>query len=287
MTSPRLAQDSIYGRLYCHPNSQGALSGDVVADVDKGLLVPSVTNVIGILDKPHLYDWYGRKAADAALDVSRNHPGLITKKPHEARKWLSQAARRHMNDAADLGTRVHATCERLALGEKDVPIAADEKPYVQAWHAFMDEFQPNYLHIESTVFGDVPHEEGTLGYAGTADFFARIDDLTVVGDLKTGRGIHTEAALQLNALAAAQDLVTEEDESLPMPKADAGLVVHLTKQGFVVHLVPLQTETLQVFTDLRRLWRFHVANVAASAPLHMTPRLRTITDFRAAAEKAM
>lgn len=286
MTSPRLAQDSIYGRLYCHPHSQGALSGDVATDVDKGLLVPSVTNVIGILEKPHLYDWYGRKAADAALEVSRDHPGLITRKPHEARKWLSQAARRHMNDAADLGTRIHAICERLALGEVNVPVAADERPYVEAWHAFMDEFQPNYLHVEATVFGEVPHGEGGLGYAGTADFFATVDDLTVVGDLKTGRGIHTEAALQLNALAAAQDIVTEEDESVPMPRADAGLVVHLTKQGFVVHLVPLHNETLGVFADLRRLWHFHVANVAASGPLRMTSRLKTLQDFRAAAEES-
>jgi hypothetical protein len=282
VTSPRLAQDSPYGRLYCHPNHQGALTGDLAHDVDKGLLVPSVTNVIGILDKPHLYDWYGRKAADAALEVSRNHPGLITKKPNEARKWLSLAARRHMTDAADLGTRVHSICEQLALGATDVPIQKDERPYVDAWYAFTDEFQPRYLQVESTVFGDVHHEGEVLGYAGTADFFAEVDGLTVVGDLKTGRGIHTEAALQLNALSSATQLVGAEDEVLATPQAHAGLVVHLTKQGFAVHLVPLAPEPMAVFGRLRSLWRFHVANAAASGPLHMSGRLRNLKGFRTA-----
>ena len=284
MTTPRLALDSPYGRLYCHPNHRSALTGDHTTDVDKGLLVPSVTNVIGILDKPHLYGWYGRKAADAALDVTRNHPGLITRKPHEARKWLSDAARRHMNDAADLGTRVHGICERLAVGDTDVPIAPDETPYIEAWRSFMGEFEPTYLRVESTVFGSVDEPAGSLGYAGTADFFAEIDGLTVVGDLKTGRGIHTEAALQLNALAGATELVTDDDALEAVPRADVGLVVHLTPRGFAVHVVPLTDDAFTTFASLRQLWRFHVENVAASSPLAMSGRLKSRKAFQAAVD---
>jgi hypothetical protein len=271
MTSPRLALDSDYGRLYCHPNNQGALSGEAAEDLKSGLLVPSVTNVIGILEKPHLYDWYARKATEAAMEVSFQHPGLITRKPSDARKWLSGAARRHMNDAADLGTRVHALCEQRAQGVSPTAVKGDERPFLDAWESFAADLQPEYLHVESTAFGMVNDGEQSLGYAGTADFIARIGRFTVVGDLKTGRSIHTEAALQLNALAHATEIVGDGDESVAPPHIDAGLVVHLTPVGYTLRVVPIGPEPMNLFTRLRSVWDFHTRNLRSTRPLLMGP----------------
>ena len=285
MTSPRLALDSPYGRLYCKPENREKLTGDFGADVESGLLVPSVTNVIGILEKPHLYDWYARKASEAALEVSSQHPGLISRKPHEAKRWLSGAAKRHTNAAADLGTRIHDLCERLASGEQDVPVAADEKPYVESWHQFNERFQPSYLHLEKTVFGESASAECTFGYAGTADFIAEIDGLTVVGDLKTGRSIHTEAALQLNALAFASELIGEDDAVTPTPQCHLGLVVHLAPKSFSVRMVPLADESMLVFTKLRELWGFHTENLISREALLMSGSLSTVSELRSELER--
>lgn len=276
--------DSPYGRLYAHPNTEGTLTNDIDKDLAAGILVPSVTNVIGILEKPHLYDWYARKSTQAAIDVAFQHPGLITKKPREARKWLSGAARRHMNEAADLGTRVHEICERLANGESKVEVGEQETPYINSWYQFNEEFQPSYSHVESTVFGAVVAEAGDLGYAGTADFFAEIGGYKVVGDLKTGRSIHTEAGIQLNALAAAQELVDDDAKISAVPDCDFGLVVHLGQDKFSVRMVPLTSEAFNIFEILRSVWNFHVSNAASSGPLLMTGAVSSRSDMDALAD---
>lgn len=285
MTSPRLALDSPYGRLYCKPEDLERVSGDFSTDVESGVLVPSVTNVIGILEKPHLYDWYARKASEAALEVSNQHPGLISRKPHEAKRWLSGAAKRHTSAAADLGTRIHDICERLARGEQGVPVGPEEKPYVDVWHQFNEKFQPTYLYLEKTVFGETDISERTYGYAGTADFIAEIDGLTVVGDLKTGRSIHTEAALQLNALATASELIDEDDAVVSAPQCHVGLVVHLAPRSFSVRMVPLASETMRIFAQLRELWGFHTRNLMSREALLMSGNLGTVSELRSALER--
>lgn len=286
MTTPRLAMDSPYGRLYCHPRHAGDLSGSAEADLEAGLLVPSVTNVIGILEKPHLYDWYARKATEAALDVSFQHPGLITQRPSGARKWLSGAARRHMEEAADLGNRVHALCEQRALGLDTAPLADDERPYLEAWEAFARDLKPEYLHVESTAFGVVSEDVMSLGYAGTADFIAKVGPYVVIGDLKTGRSIHTEAALQLNALAHATEIVSGDDEVSAAPVPDMGLVVHLTPKGYALRVVPIGSDSMRLFGRLRTLWDFHAKNLRSSQPLLMGPAVCGWDDFSREADQA-
>lgn len=276
MTSPKLAIDSPYGRLYRHPATlDDDLTGDVDADIRTGALAPSVTNVISVLDKPFLTDWYARQAADAAVQVSVQHPGHIAKKPKAAREWIADAAKRYTNAAADLGNRVHGICELLARGEDVGDVPEDARPYVDAWHAFADDCQPTFLHVESTVFGDTVGD-GSGNYAGTADFVAVIEGVTVVGDLKSGRSIHTEAALQLSALAHATTLVREDDSVEPFAGAQAGLVVHLTPKGYSMRAVSFQSgEAWEVFCSLRSLWQFHVRNLQATAPLMMSRPLRS------------
>lgn len=279
VTTPLLAQESPYGRLYRHPSTSPEDLPAVDRALAEGVLMPSVTNVIGSLDKPFLTTWYGKQAAQAAVEVSRSHPGLITSRPYEAVDWLKDAAKRTTEKAAALGDAVHNAVETLALGgQPEYPAAA--AAHVASWRRFVDDFQPEFLHVEATCFGVVDDPvAGPLRYAGTADFIARINGLLVVGDYKSGRSIHTEAGLQISALAHATELALEDGTLLPMPSVDAGAVVHLTPRGYTVRRTDVEGHAWEVFCSLRRLWDFHVANLASREPLLMTGPVRSLDDF--------
>lgn len=267
MTTPHLSHATDYGRLYRRPDVSPDLVGDVDAAVSQGLLVPSVTNVIDVMNKPYLQTWYGKMAAQAAVDVSKTHPGLMAQRPWRAVDFLKNAATRHTEAAASLGDTVHNIVEALSLGQNpDVP--EEVSGYVDGWHQFVADFSPTFLRAEATCFGFVDGTPGELGYAGTADFIATINGLTVIGDYKTGRSIHTEAALQLSALAHSRFITNDDHTELsPMMDVDGGVVLHLTANGYVLHPVDIFGEPWDSFSHLRRVWNFHQRNLVAKAPL--------------------
>lgn len=274
MTTPRLALATSMGRLYRRPEiDEGSLPAAIEQALTEGLLVPSVTNVIDVFNKPFLQTWYAKRAAEDAIDVVKNHPGLIEQKPYKALTYIKGAAERTSKAAADLGDEVHNTVEALARGES-VTISPRTRGYVDAWHRFVEDFRPEFLHLEATCYGVVPSETGDLGYAGTADFIARINGLTVVGDYKTGRSIHTEAALQLSALAHATR-ITNADETglLDMPTIDGGVVLHLTASGYKLLAVDTFGPAWDAFMQARRAWDFHQANLSSRGPLFFGPAL--------------
>lgn len=283
MTLPRLAVDSPYGRLYRHPTTPMEKIADRTEAYQNGLIVPSVTNIIDVLNKPFLMDWYARLSAQAAVDVSFEHPGLIQQKPDKAKKWISEAAIRYTKQAADLGTRVHDVVEKLSRGETGLYYDADVQPFVNSWHDFVDTFQPEFLYMEATCYGAVPNNRNSntqskLGYAGTTDFICRINNKLYAADYKTGRSIHTEAALQLAALVNSYEIVLDDDQTIEMPKIDGGIVVHLTAKGFSVYPTDPFNEAWETFIDLRQIWDFHVRNLASRQPLFIGNKWKKLSD---------
>lgn len=281
MTTPALAQESRYGRLYRHPHTNPATLGSDEDALAAGLLMPSVTNVIDTLNKPFLNTWYAKLAAQTALEVDRKHPGYMSKKPWAAIEYLKEAAPRHTQKAAELGDLVHNIVEALSLGQTP-EIPENAAPFIESYKAFVEDFQPEFLHLEATCFGFVTHPvAGPLRYAGTADFIAKINDLVVIGDWKSGKSIHTEAGLQLAALANAVEMVTADGTVAPMPTIDAGAVVHLTRTGYAVHRTDPTATGLawEGFQMLRGIWDFHQANLASRAPILMTGPVKKREDF--------
>ena len=71
------------------------------------------------------------------------------------------------------------------------------------------------------------------GYGGTFDLLCYdADGKTVLADLKTGKGVYREAALQLAAYGAAE-LVSPmgSQDVYPMPVPDRHVVIHVTREG--------------------------------------------------------
>ena len=127
-------------------------------DARKFGLLPSVTNVLGVVAKPDLIDWKMEQAVLAALTL-----------PRRENESLDDFARRVVEDsqsrgkmAADFGTAYHAAADQIARGIQIEPagLVAPWLDHHRAW------FKANCVRLLWTERTLVNHQHG---YAGTAD----------------------------------------------------------------------------------------------------------------------
>src|SRR5690606_29622277 len=116
-------------------------------------------------------------------------------------------------EAADFGTDSHDLFERMARGEGAGRVHPELRIMAQHFQEFLDDVQPEFIHLEQTVWNDNP------SYAGSFDAIMKVGGETVITDWKTTRsGVHEEVALQLTAYANAERIIlSETGESIPMP----------------------------------------------------------------------
>jgi hypothetical protein len=230
---PPLAVNTPHGRAYKHPET--------------GDYLPSITTVLKVIDKPALVGWAARETAGAAFD--QRHALVRMNDREAAVDMLKNARYRSMNKAGDVGSLVHRVAEALERDEP-LPVVTDAAaPYVESFVAFVAAFEPQFEIVEGTVFSD------TWGYAGTFDFLARFDDLLVLGDHKTGKGVYPEVALQI-AAARYADRVWNRDtgELTPMPEVAGAIAVHLHVDGYRVVEIDAGRDAFEAFVAARQLW---------------------------------
>lgn len=237
---------------------------------ETGELVPSVTTILRVIDKPALVGWAARETAGAAWD-QRFALQRINER-ESAVDLLKNARFRSMNRAALKGTTVHRVAEALERDEALPEFSEEEAAYVDSFVAFVTAFRPRFVHVEGTVFSDA------FEYAGTFDFVAEIDGYLVLGDHKTGKDVYPEVALQLAALRYADRIWNRETGELsPMPKVAGAIAVHLRPDGFRVVEVRADRVAFEAFVAARLLWpwaRAEGEQIRAIGP-SMTPvRLR-------------
>lgn len=146
-----------------------------------GQRCPSVTTVLGMLDKPGLRKWYWEC-------------GLAGTDPRKLR-----------DTAGGVGSAVHTAIEQHIHGGDPQAaldsILTDEEDRAKGhraldrFFAWEDEHKPVYLATEIALVS----EEHELG--GTLDILCRIGDALTIVDAKTGKGPYTEQILQLAAYA--------------------------------------------------------------------------------------
>lgn len=214
--------------------------------------LPSVTKIIGILDKSGpLVGWAKRITAEASISHRAELDGWVSSFGTDgAVSMLTKAATVKRDSAADVGTRVHALADSLARGLETV-VTPEEKPYVDGYLAFLTERKPIFRYSEDMVCSL------THGYAGTFDAIAVIDGETWMLDNKTSKGIYPETALQLAAYANA-DFIGRP--GLPkqgrIPKIDRYGVLHLTPTGYRLVEYKVTPDTFAAFLDALRLLRW-------------------------------
>ncbi len=240
---------------------------------------PGVTSVVGMLPKPALQHWAAKKVAECAVEVDL---GRVISENGEDRAvdWLKRAPQRDLHKAADTGTNVHSHVEQLALGNK-VDIPESEQGFVDGFNEFVDRFEPEWLRLEETVYGESPSGNG---YAGSFDAHLKIkggwglsDDganETWLVDFKTTRsGVHPEVAIQLAAYANAKEFIHPDGSTEPMDKIDRFGVLWLrpNEWSFVELNVTQSPNDLffKTFCSLLDVWHFdtHLRRTALGAPL--------------------
>jgi len=233
MTTPKIATLSQGGsRWYVHPVT--------------GEKVPGVTSVLNALPKPFLTPWSTKLVAEAAVDNLEAVAALAAVDRQGAVDYLKGAPRRSTASSADLGTAAHGIFERIALGQHIGTVTDEVLPFVRHFDNFIKTVKPEFLEVEQTVWSH------THLYGGSFDALAVIDGVRCWLDLKTGKSIHADVALQLSAYANA-DVMVKGDEELPLPQAERGLVLHCrADSGWSLTEVPIGPEVFDHFLALRK-----------------------------------
>lgn len=90
--------------------------------LEAGIWVPSITNIIGLRNRPYLQGWAAKLAVEEAIEIEKKWPGYLLKKRHSAVKYLKQAGDRNRDAAGLQGSIVHDMLEKYALGEEVTPL---------------------------------------------------------------------------------------------------------------------------------------------------------------------
>jgi len=156
-------------------SAKGEPRRTTLGDARKLGLLPSVTNIIGVIAKPELTAWLQEQAVMAALTLPRQ-PG---EREDAFAKRVVADSRTTRDGAADFGTAFHNGAERVAR-----TLEVDPADRLAPWlNLYRDWFQASCARLLWTERALVNAE---VGYAGTADLLMehRVHGLTLV-DLKT------------------------------------------------------------------------------------------------------
>jgi len=228
MTTPELAENvKGKGRHYRHPGT--------------GDLVPSVTNVIGILNKPALPRWAAKEVAEKAWQLRRSLDGMGEE---DAISVLKQSPWRKSGRAADRGTTIHAYLEARLNGLEPEIVDGEAQRYQAGADAWLSEWNPTPIATELTVFAP--------DYAGTGDLWCTVDGEPRLVDFKTSKAVYPEAALQLGALAAATMAAGGE----PAPAVASGWVVRIGEDGFECRQVEDLPAQAAAFRAMLQVWHW-------------------------------
>jgi hypothetical protein len=223
-------------------------------DARKMMLLPSVTSIIGILDKPQLTRWKMREVAKAAIAI----PGPQGDEPVERfADRAIEAAMSQVGEAADLGSRIHAAIENLMRGSAEEP-SEELKPYVKPVLDWMRQVGVKVTHSEIVLVNAVH------GFAGRVDaLFTWGDGFGKMGilDFKTKKSkpdekieAYDEHTLQLAAYAA-----THYGAEHLQHVVAANLFISSTEPGrleVVKHDKAKLVAAYEAFTQMCAVWRF-------------------------------
>lgn len=250
---PQIQTKSISGsRHYVHPKT--------------GEQVPSVTTILGVVNKPALPRWAAKMTAEYAVANRKTWESLDDR---AATELLKGSPWRSMNDAADKGTSIHGIAEKLLRGERIEYVQPGTEHACQSVAEFITAVQPKPVGIEVTVWS---HKHK---YAGTLDLLAMIDDELWLIDWKSSKGVYADFALQLAAYAMADEIIYPDGRSIDMPKIEKAAIAHVPKEGGWAFVeLDVGEHARQAFMHARGLfeWQSVHSGKAVGASLSTSPQ---------------
>jgi hypothetical protein len=214
-----------------------------------GATVPSVTGILGCLDKPAIPKWAAETVARYVTENSDAIETLRTLGETGMIAALKEIPWKKRDDAGARGTTLHAYAEALLNGE-EVDVDDDLVPVVENALRFMDDWQIEPLITEAAV------ASRTHQYAGTLDLIARYkrpdtghEGIGIL-DWKSAKTIYPETSMQLAAYAYAEFYGLAGDEH-PLPKCDAAFGVHIRPDAYDVHPMEFGDNVFAEFLVIR------------------------------------
>ncbi len=175
-----------------------------IAEAGHTIEVPSVTQIISVLEKPGLLQWAVNCAAELLAERLRPGQALDEVEIADLCDAIRFAHRRISGRAKGIGALAHDWLQRylagVLAGEKTapaLPVNAQAQRACRAAVVWLDSHHFEPLAIEQLVCSR------QHGYAGTTDFPAKIDGRHSVVEWKTAAAIYPEFRLQVAAYAQA------------------------------------------------------------------------------------
>jgi hypothetical protein len=155
--------------------------------LNNGELVPGVTTVLGVMNKPALVPW-ANKLGLQGIEVGK-----------------------YVDVLAEIGTIAH---EMILCHVKNEKFNTENMPpdlIDKAENSFLSYLEWERRHKVEPILCEVPMVSERFQYGGTVDFYGKIDGQYEVVDYKTGKAIWPEHLYQV---AAYKELVMEAEMSM-------------------------------------------------------------------------
>lgn len=213
----------------------------------------SVTTIIGGgCPKPALLPWGIKMVAEGAVEAVESGAlvPMVGQDRDAAVQFLKGLPYAKRDRAANLGTDVHAAIEAVQLGKPMPPAPLPIRPHMEQFARFVADYQPEFEMAEETVYNR------SESYAGTLDAVVRIGGRTLILDVKTGKDIYPETAMQLAAYRHAEFRGLPDGDERPMPPVDGACALHLTADGYRLLDVEAGEDVFRAFLYCREVFRW-------------------------------
>jgi hypothetical protein len=202
----------------------------------KGQIVPGVTTIVGVLDKPALVPW-------------ANKMGL---KGIDTRKYV--------DDKADIGTLAHAMIVNELTDKKTDTSDYSQQQIESAENACLSFYEWQKKHKLVITSAEIPLVSETYQFGGKYDILGIIDHKEELLDLKTGSGIWPESIYQMGGyliLLEEAGCIVDRVRILNIPRSEdegfreevlSGRVMSLAKEMFLHCL-----EIYKIQKDIKKL----------------------------------
>jgi hypothetical protein len=205
---------------YADAKRQGETRRPDLRDARKWHFYPSVTSVLGILDKPAVDAWMAEQYVTSALTLPRR-PGET--EDDFAQRVIADANAERIR-ARDMGAELHDLFRDCVLG-RGVEHAGEHRSLMRLFDIWWQSTGYQCLAAEQRFV------DPEMGYAGMADCIATRDGETYVVDWKTSNArdgervtFYPEWALQLSAYAHGLGLENAKLVSVVVSRDTLGVI---------------------------------------------------------------
>lgn len=230
----------------------------------QGQKLPSVTSLRRLLGVPFpLATWMVEQAIGATMSHVANLDGMLSREgPNAVASFLRKEANIKRDTAANRGTAVH---EAAAMGRAPVDVEPEVAGPLAMFYDFIQVTGAKIIMQERQVWNL------SLGYAGSLDIMIEVvwngvKRLLVV-DLKTGKAIYVDHALQLMGYGlgefVGQDDVIDHAATNMLHKANGLAILHLTDDSWELVEVKATPRLFEVFKNMVSFahWQIETPNM--------------------------